>query len=209
VPAGTLNHLASDVGLTEVDAAIAAVRRGRVVRMTLAELDGRVFVNAASLGLYPVLVTAREQLESRIGKWPAALLTAVRLLMTEVPTQIELDGRRRSVWLLLVGNGRFVNEGLSPRRRDRIDEPVLDVRVVGAEGPWARTRLAAAALTGRLARSPVYERWTAQTVRVRSLQGPLQLAKDGESWKGSSEPDARVHGRSLLLLLPPLPEADT
>jgi diacylglycerol kinase family enzyme/membrane-associated phospholipid phosphatase len=202
VAGGTLNHLAGDLGMEPVDAAVDAVREGRMIRMGLGEIDGRPFVNAASFGLYPALVAAREQLETRIGKWPAALWCGLRLLASEVPTELLVDGRRRRVWLLWVGNGRFLDEGIAPHRRARLDDGVLDVRTVGAELPWARTRLAVALLTGRLARSPVYERRTATEVHVRSLQGPLQLAKDGETWTGPTRVVVRVRPDALHLLQP-------
>jgi diacylglycerol kinase family enzyme/membrane-associated phospholipid phosphatase len=202
VAGGTLNHLARDLGMEDVDRAIDAVREGRTIRVDLAEIDARPYVNAASIGLYPALVAAREQLETRIGKWPAALWCALRILATEVPTELVVDGRRRRVWLLWIGNGRFVDEGLAPHRRARLDEGVLDVRVVGAELPWSRARLALALLRGRPQRSPVYERWTADRVEVRSLQGPLQMAKDGEILAGATELVVAVRPRALRLLQP-------
>jgi diacylglycerol kinase family enzyme/membrane-associated phospholipid phosphatase len=202
VAGGTLNHLAGDLGMEQVETAVEAVREGRMIRMDLGEIDGRPFVNAASLGLYPALVAAREQLETRIGKWPAALWCGLRLLASEVPTELLVDGRRRRVWLLWIGNGRFLDDGVAPHRRARLDEGVLDVRTVGAELPWARTRLAVALLTGRLARSPVYDRRTATEVHVRSLQGPLQLAKDGETWVGPAEVVVRTRPDAVRLLQP-------
>jgi diacylglycerol kinase family enzyme/membrane-associated phospholipid phosphatase len=202
VPGGTLNHFARDVGMEEVDSAVDAVREGRTIRIDLGEIDGRPFVNAASIGMYPALVAAREELESRIGKWPAALWCGLRLLLTEVPTHVMVDGHRRRLWLLWIGNGRFVDHGVVPHGRDRLDEGVLDVRVVGAERSWARTRLAFALLLGRVDRSPVYERWIASEVRIQSLQGPLQLAKDGESWPGPAQLTARTRSGALRLLQP-------
>jgi diacylglycerol kinase family enzyme/membrane-associated phospholipid phosphatase len=202
VAGGTLNHLAGDLGMERVETAVEAVREGRMIRMDLGEIDGRPFVNAASLGLYPALVAAREQLETRIGKWPAALWCGLRLLASEVPTELVVDGRPRRVWLLWIGNGRFLDDGVAPHRRARLDEGVLDVRTVGAEMPWARTRLAVALLTGRLARSPVYARRTATQVHVRSLQGPLQLAKDGETWAGPAEVIVRTRPEAVRLLQP-------
>lgn len=202
VPAGTLNHLAKDVGIADVDDAIAAVRGGRVVVADLGELDGRTFVNAASVGVYPHLVADRERWEDRVGKWPAALAALLRVLATHDPYELEIDGRRRRVWFLFFGNGRFTEDGLAPSRRRRLDEGTLDVRLVAAERRLARTRLLLALLLGRVAHTPVYERWSAQEVRVRSVDGPLRLAGDGETWQGPTEVTVRTRPAALRLLQP-------
>jgi membrane-associated phospholipid phosphatase len=118
VPSGTLNHLATDLGLHSLDDAVTAVRHGRVVAADVGVLDGRTFVNAASVGSYPELVAVRERLESRIGKWPAALVALVRVLARHDPIELEIDGRRRRLWFLFLGNGRF-RAPASPRTGGR------------------------------------------------------------------------------------------
>lgn len=64
------------------------------------------------------------------------------------------------------------------RRRDPADG-LLDVRIVDG-GPFARTRLLAAALTGALAHSPVYSAALLRRLRVSGLGAGAHLAYDGE-----------------------------
>lgn len=202
VPSGTLNHLAKDLGIETIEDAVAAVRNGRTIRADLGELDGRVFVNAASLGSYPELVDIRAHLEDRLGKWPAMVWGLLRTLRDTEPVEVEIDGRRRRVWLLFVGNGGYVAEGVAPSRRRRFDDGVLDLRLVHAETPLARTRVLLSMLTGRLGLCAAYERQQADEIHVRSRQGPLRLATDGESWDGPAEFVVRKRKRALLLVQP-------
>lgn len=202
LPAGTLNHLATDLGLERVETVVRAVRSGRIIRMDLGVIDGQTFVNAASAGAYPGLVAMRERLEGRIGKWPAAVWSMLRTLARNEPVDIEIDGQRRRVWLLFVGNGRYVAESIAPARRSRLDDGALDVRLVDAETGWARTRVVLSVLTGRLGRCASYERWTTDHLHVRSLQGPLRLATDGEQWTSSTEFAVAKQPRSLMVLQP-------
>jgi diacylglycerol kinase family enzyme/membrane-associated phospholipid phosphatase len=202
VPAGTLNHLAKDLGLDDVATTVAAVKRGRAVAMDMAQIDGRPFVNAASVGIYPYLVLEREQLEERVGKWPAVVWTLGKLLLTHRPVVVELDGTRRRVWTVFIGNCTFAPQGIAPSRRERLDDGLFDVRVVSADAPWARLRVLVSMLTGRLGRCGAFERWLCHDLEVRSLDGPLQLARDGEVWEGSEHFTVRKLPEPLVVLQP-------
>jgi len=187
LPGGTLNHFARDLGVDSIDDAAEAVACGRTVSVDLAEIAGRAFLNTASFGAYVDLVDARERIEHRVGKWPAALISLARVLRSSAPVDVDIDGRRREVWLIFIGNCRYQPAGFRPRSRARLDDGLLDIRVVDRGRRYARVRLLLSALTGRLDRSPIYDAWTAEEVRVTSHQGPLRLARDGETFDGPDE----------------------
>jgi undecaprenyl-diphosphatase len=187
VPAGTLNHLARDLGLEGPEDTVRAVRGGHLVAVDLGSIDGRPFLNTASFGSYSELVDARERLEGRIGKWPALLVALVRVLRRGEPVDVELDGVRRRLWMVFIGNCRYHPHGFAPTWRERLDDGVLDVRLVGAERPWARARLVLAVVTGTLGRTQVYEERTVRRLAIRSLDGPLRLARDGETFDGGTD----------------------
>ncbi len=184
IPGGTLNHFARDLGLGSVQDALDAVRSGEACWVDLAgaEVDGtrQVFLNTASLGGYSEMVRAREQLEERLGKWPAMVVALVRVLRHSDPVEVTFDGEPRRIWLLFVGNCGYSPPGSAPSWRDRLDDGLLDLRVVDATRPYSRTRLVAAVLSGRLHRCPAFEAWTAKELEIRAQSGPLRLARDGE-----------------------------
>ena len=202
VPAGTLNHLARDLGLIGVEDAAHAVKHGQTVAMDVGLIDGKTFLNTASFGSYVTLVDARERLESKIGKWPAAIVALVRVLRREEPVEVELDGKRRLLWMIFIGNCRYHPSGFTPSWRERLDDGLLDIRVVDAAQPYSRTRLVAAIVTGRLGRSRVYDQWRAERLEVKSLQGPLRLARDGETFDGSAEFSVEKQPRALAVFVP-------
>jgi undecaprenyl-diphosphatase len=172
VPGGTLNHFARDLGIGGVEDAVAALQQGSTIEVDVGTIAGRPFLNTASFGAYVDLVDTRERLEHRIGKWPAAVVALVLVLLRTKPLDVEVDGRRRRVWLAFVGNCAYEPAGFAPVRRSCLDDGELDIRVVERTQRLGRPRLRS---------------WKANQLHVRSHQGPLRLALDGETFDGPEE----------------------
>jgi diacylglycerol kinase family enzyme len=209
VPAGTLNHLARDLGLDSVDDTIAAVRAGTACRMDLAKAGDRCFVNTLTFGGYSQVVDARERLEGRMGKWPALLVALVRELPKMEPICVEIDGQVRRVWLAWIGNGRYDPTGFGPSWRERLDDGLLDVRLVDGARRFSRTRFALDVLSGRLRRCPVYEERVVSSLTIRSLDGPLRLAADGETYDGPELLEVTKGLQVLRVAVPPDPDRES
>jgi undecaprenyl-diphosphatase len=210
VPAGTLNHLARDLGLDDAEDAVAAVRAGTVATMDLAVAGDRTFVNTLTFGGYTQVVDARERLEGRIGKWPALAVALFTELPRMVPLHIELDGERMRVWLAWIGNGRYDPTGFGPSWREDLADGCLDVRIVHGGRRFSRTRFVVDVLTGRLRHCPVYEERVVDRVVIRSLDGPLRLAADGETYDGPVDLEVTKRRRALKVAVPPpVPAVDT
>jgi diacylglycerol kinase family enzyme/membrane-associated phospholipid phosphatase len=202
VPAGTLNHLARDLGLDSARDAALAAERGEVVSVDVARIDGKPFLNTASLGLYPELVDERENLEKKIGKWPAFVISLFKVISRAKPLLVELNGATRRIWMLFIGNCRYYPEGLAPSWRKRLDDGKLDIRLVSAERPLSRIRFALALAFGMLAKSRVYEQSVGDQLKVRSLGGPLLLARDGETFNGTDEFVVEKPGERIMIYAP-------
>ena len=119
-------------------------------------IDGKPFLNTASFGAYAELVDMRESHEERLGKWLAMAFSLVKILRRARPVDVTLNGTRRSIWLIFIGNGEYGPAGLAPSWRECLDDGVFDVRYVEDTGPYSRLRLIAAVLTGQLSRTNTY-----------------------------------------------------
>jgi undecaprenyl-diphosphatase len=202
VPAGTLNHLARDLGLDDVEDAISAVRAGFAVCMDVGRIGDRIFVNTLSFGGYAPVVDRREKLERRIGKWPALLVALVRELPRMEPLHLEVDGKPMKVWLAWVGNCTYSPPGLAPMWRERLDDGLLDIRVVHGARRFSRIRFTLSALAGRLSHCHVYSEWTAEHLDVTSLDGPQRIAADGETFEGKASFTVSKQPRALRVAVP-------
>lgn len=203
IPAGTRNHLARDLGLESVDDAITAVRAGTAAPMDLGMAGDRCFVNTLTFGGYTKVVDARDRMERRIGKGPALLVALVKELPKMEPMPIEIDGRPMRVWLAWIGNCMYDPPGFGPSWRERLNDGLLDVRIVHGARRFSRTRFVVDVLTGRLASSPVYEQRSVGSLSIRSLAGPMRLAADGETYDGPAEVYVTKRLRAIQVAVSP------
>ena len=206
VPGGTLNHFARDIGVVTIDDAVTAVRAGTVVEADVARAGDHTFVNTLSIGCYPELVDRRDALRPRLGKWPAALVAAIAVLARAEPISLEIDGRPRRVWSLFVGNCRYDASPGSPLGRPRLDDGTLDVRLLPADVPLAKVRAIVSALAKRVERSPLIERWSTTSLRVRSSDGELRVARDGETFDLDGPLEIVKNGTRAAVFAPWPPE---
>ena len=204
VPGGTLNHFAGELGISSVEDVIEAVRSGTAVRVSVgtAARDDLRFLNTFAVGVYPELVEIRERYEDRLGKWPAMALATVRVMRRAQRLEVTMDGEDRTLWTLFAGNGHYHPSGFAPSWRERMDDGCIDVRIIDATRPLSRTRLVLAVLTGRLGRTRVYEERVVGRLEVRSRQGDLQIARDGEVGDGPDRLDLRAATEPLVVYRP-------
>lgn len=195
-PGGTFNHFAKAAMLDSVDTAIDALQAGSGRAVDIAELrfatgDPVVVLNTLSVGIYPSFVEEREKYEKRIGKPLAALVAAIRVVRRTSPLRVEIEGRRRTIWSVFVGVGRYYPVTAAPIERRRLDDGVLDVRVLFAGGKPRTRGTVALALGGRvdalvarlpfLQGPPVLEAFTSTGLTIRSRDDDPGYAHDGEA----------------------------
>lgn len=190
MPAGTLNHFGRDVGVYDLQEVVDATGAGEAVAVDVGEMcvegpddpDGQrvVFVNTASFGGYPEMVRRREQWQERVGKWTAATGALLATLRHARPIRCRIDGEEFPVWMLFVGNGPYAPAGMVPSYRPRLDSGLLEVRYLRADRRFSRARAVLGLVIGTLKHSRTYVERAAPTLDVELLDGPVDVAADGE-----------------------------
>ena len=97
LPLGTLNHFARDLKIpNDLDLAARAIISGQTISVDVGEVNGRIFLNNSSLGLYPTIVLEREK-KQRLGsgKWPAFVWAAVTVFRRYpfLDVRLSVDGK--------------------------------------------------------------------------------------------------------------------
>jgi YegS/Rv2252/BmrU family lipid kinase len=186
LPLGTLNHFAKDLGIPlDLDGAVATLAHGRRTRVDAGEVNGNLFLNNSSLGLYPDVVRGRERQQKRLGrgKWTAfasALLMALRRNpFLEVTIRTDGERRRFRSALVFIGNNAYRMTGLDLGSREGLDGGKLSLYVARDTGRLGLVRAALRALAGRLGREDVETAATEELV-VETRRKRLRVATDGE-----------------------------
>ncbi len=210
LPGGTLNHFARDLGVQDPDAAFAAVLHGRPRQVDVGRADGRVFVNTLGFGIYPELVREREQKEGGLGKTLALVASVGRVVRSFDPLEgrISADGNARALeaTAVFIGNNRFSTTPGSIGQRARLDEGVLDVRVIRAHsGLLGRANAGWRAALSR----PRRVIGTLATEVEVTLRSPRLMAVDGEQEGEHRAVRIRMEPAALRVVAPPAAEHDT
>ena len=202
-PGGTFNHFAKDIGCDSVGKTVDAVRKGSVACVDLVCLNERhLVINTASIGAYPAFVQTREKLEHKIGKPLAGLYSMLHTLRRDEPVRIAYDNKTLQTSLFFVGNSTYLPSGFAPSRRTRMDDGLLDVRILETGRRFSRVRILASLALGRLERSPLYHEMRVPEFTLKSVDGPTTLAHDGEVGTEVTEATFSVRYRALPVFRP-------
>jgi diacylglycerol kinase family enzyme len=192
VPAGTRNHFALDLGVDRDDVvgALDAFVDGGERRVDLADVNGRVFVNNVSLGLYAEAVQRPGYRDAKVK----TLLDTVPDLLGPHAPGLDLrwtgpGGHEHSSGVaILVSNNRYrLGRAVGSGTRPRIDDGRLGITVAGA--PAGRGD------TGHLPQRP-WREWTAPDFEV-DADDPVPAGIDGEAAR--LDPPLRFHIRPGVL----------
>src|SRR5215204_5343991 len=185
VPSGTRNHLALDLGVDRDDpvGALDAFTDGIERRVDLAEVNGRVFVNNVSLGVYARVVQADSYRADKVG-------TTLELLPDLIGPEaapfelryVDPSGRRHDdARLVLVSNNRYLTRRLTALgSRPRLDAGRLGVIVARVDGRIDALRLAGLEAAGSVDRHGGWDDWEAETFEV-DAPGAIEAGVDGEA----------------------------
>ncbi|MBH1984944.1 MAG: sphingosine kinase [Burkholderiales bacterium] len=209
LPLGTLNHFAKDLNIPlDLDAAIANVARGVRQQVDVGEVNGRIFLNNSSLGLYPDIVRDREKQQRRLGrgKWLAfswALVAALRrypFLSVQLKLKDAVHARRTP--FVFIGNNEYLMEGLNIGERERLNGGQLSLYVAQRPGRLGLLKLALHALVGKLSQAKDFDMLMANDLEIATKHRRLRVATDGEVTIMNTPLRYRIRPAALDVIVP-------
>jgi len=206
VPAGTRNHFALDLGLDrdDVSGALDAYQDGVDKAVDLAEVNGRTFVNNASMGVYAKIVQSADYRDAKMQTTAAILPDLLGPMAKPLDLRFTVSSGEEAVTaqLLLVSNNPYQLPRLGGGgMRERIDGGVLGIAFVRVDTAAEAKKLAALEAAGRARQFASWNDWTASEFEVRSA-GLVEVGIDGEAVTLQPPLDFVSRPRALTVRLP-------
>lgn len=214
IPLGTFNFLARHLGipLTPKEAAIA-LATGVMRRIPVGRVNGNLFLNNASIGLYRQLLEEREGFKRRFGRYQiVALFAAIATLLRfskVYSLRLDLDGRPVAMRtpMLFFGLNSLQFEKLGMEASRCTQAGMMAVISLQPTGFWSLLGLVARGALHRLHdSSDLRSHCASQAQVIRPGRRRMRVAVDGESLDCALPLKFEVVRDALLVVVPRDPE---
>jgi len=210
LPVGTFNYFAKNLRIPlDLAGAVRTVAGGRAADVDVCEVNGRLFINNSSIGLYPSIIREREQEYRRWGRRQLVAYAAVlRALVQRNPflnvriTTAEGGGLAERTPLVFVGGNRFQIEEFNLPGQRCVRRGELAIYVARTDGKLGLLRLGLQALLGRLRGERRLEVMCAGEALVETRRKRLPVALDGEVVTLQTPLRFRTRPAALKVLVP-------
>jgi YegS/Rv2252/BmrU family lipid kinase len=208
LPLGTLNHFARDLKIPlALDQAVRTIVAAHTTRVDVGEVNGQVFLNNSSIGMYALMVQERDrERRSGLGKWPALIKASWKILSVHRSRKMHLvvDGRalERRTPLVFVGNNAYVLSGFEIGERKQLDGGVLSLYIVPRDQRFNLVWLAIRSLFGHLHQDRDFQAMTAEDIVINAGRSHMHVATDGEVEELALPLHYRIRKRALCVIVP-------
>ena len=209
LPLGTRNNLARQLGIPlDLEGAVKVIAGDHPTAIDLSEVNGHIFVNNASIGLYPNMVELREAAQARgLPKW-LAKVPASWTVLKNLPHhrfRLQLDDAVTPVVtpLLFVGNNIYLLEAGKVGTREAMNDGKLSVFAVAKSTRLGLVMVAARSLIGRS--DPAHDFAAVgdcERLVVMSHRSRIKVALDGEVKRLTTPLKFAVRPAALSVFVP-------
>lgn len=210
LPLGTFNLLAKDLNVPlDLEGWVEALPYMEPRAIDAAEVNGRVFLHKAVIGIMPEIAAGREHIR---GAGPLAGLGYLRYVFRRVARSRRLaleittdtgETHIERVHAIGIASNAY-DEGFGHfMKRERLDTGLLTLYKVHKLSPLDFTRLAAGMLAGHWRDDPALRIQSAHSVVIRSRKPRLQAMIDGEIESLETPLHFTIRPGALRVLAPP------
>jgi diacylglycerol kinase family enzyme len=207
LPLGTLNHFAKDLGLPQdVEGAVNVILKGKLSKIDYCTVNGNLFLNNSSIGIYPAAVRERDKIKKHIGKWLAMAISSLRTLLNLNTLTLSLKSvgieKTFRTPLLFVGNNSYEYSKLGFTNRKSLTGGELFVYVVRSITVWSLLRTAVCFFFGMKDSHGDYMKLTKKQLTTYTSKKRLHVSLDGEVLSMQSPLIYDTHPAGLIVCVP-------
>ncbi|MEI4471048.1 diacylglycerol/lipid kinase family protein [Frigidibacter sp. MR17.24] len=187
VPMGTFNYFSRSLGFPqEPVAAMEALTGSKPKRISVGEVNGQLFLNNASLGLYAAILENREAVygrwgRSRVAAYWSVVSTIARFRRPSL-MKVTIDGRTRRLrtpMVFVAANGYQLDEFKLPGR-EFLDEGKFAVFLAPDGSRWQLVKFAIKLAMGRAMPGQDFEMLGGSEIVIETRRRRRTIARDGE-----------------------------
>ena len=208
LPLGTLNNFSKDLRISQdLAEAVKIIAAKQTKEIDAGEVNGRIFVNNSSIGLYPHIVKRREA-QQRLGhgKWRSAFWAALKMLRRSpffaVRLKTETGERIVKTPFVFVGNGEYEMDFFNIGRRAEIADGKLSVYFLHRSGRKGLFLLIIRTLFGRLRQTDDFEEVNVEEITFETRKRKILVAFDGEVETLKTPLRYKIHPKALRVIVP-------
>ncbi|MFO7445264.1 MAG: diacylglycerol kinase family protein [Ignavibacteriaceae bacterium] len=186
IPLGTLNHFAKDLNIPlNVKEAAEVIARKKTILVDVGEVNGNIYLNNSSIGLYPKLVKHRDkQIETLQNKWLAMFTAFLNILkrfpLMEVKIISDMEHVHCKTPFVFIGNNEYKMDLFNMGTREKITAGLLSLYYPVVTGRLSMFRFLFQALIKNLKQEKDFKIETVTGLTIESKKKHLEVSVDGE-----------------------------
>lgn len=209
LPLGTFNYVARVLNIpTDLKQALDVIALGRNQSVHVARINDYIYLNNASLGLYPLFIKKREKYNQRFGRFPFnAYSSALDVLIRdrkELKLEIGVDGQKYPVKtpLIFFGNNQLQLADLGLKIAKAAEQGQVVGVVVAKSDKRSLFKMLYQLIKGHIDQAKDVYSFAADHVEISAKRKTFTVAIDGEIVEMETPIRIRIDKNSLLVRVP-------
>lgn len=187
LPLGTFNYVARALQIpVTLPEAVQNLIDGVAKPIHVGQVNDKIYLNNASIGLYPVMIENREYYNKKFGRFPlVAYLSGLAVLAQPQKyyrLKIKIDGQKHPIAspMVFFGNNQLQLQDLKLRLADCAAQGKLAAVAVGHVSRFQLFQLMVKLLQGELEHAKDVYSFCAENVEISTQKPDMKVALDGE-----------------------------
>lgn len=199
LPGGTLNHFTKDLGIDQdIEIAVQALINSKQTTIDTASVNGQIFLNNSSIGLYPSSLAERSKLQEQLGKWPAAVAASVTAFFRFKLYTVTINEKTFKTPFIFVGNNRYDIDNFM--ERTSLQDGTLSIFIVKSSKRRTLIKVIWHALIGKTEGAHELIEMHSRKMTIEAKKPRLRVSFDGEHEILATPLRYEVHAKSLRVL---------
>jgi YegS/Rv2252/BmrU family lipid kinase len=211
LPLGTLNHFAKDNKIPlDIKEAVSVIVKKNIKKIDVGSVNGKIFINNSSIGIYPKVVEHRDSQIERFGgnKWTSMAMAYVNVVKRFSFFKVDVHSNGQTIKVktpfIFIGNNEYQMDLLKLGTREKLDEGLLDLYFPNTTSWFSMIRFGAATLFKKLKQVRDFNIIKAKevTISLRKKRKLIEVALDGEVFHLKSPLFYKIHPKALKIIVP-------